>query len=407
MGERPSLFEFGPFRVDARRRLVWRAGVLLDVPPKAVELLSVLVGEAGEVVSKEDLLRLVWPDTFVEEANLSVNVSILRKALGEQPDGATVHPDAGAPGLSLRGPRHERRGQRSPDAGRACRSGRCCRDEADEPLGLGLADALIARLAATGRITVRPTAAIRALRRPRRRPARGRPGSCGWTPSLDGRFRKADSRLLVSVQLLPADGSAPLWAERFEEALTHVFEVETAIAAKLAASLVVELTAEERRRLGRRQTGSVEAWQAYARGRFFWGRFSRASVEKAMASFQEAARLDPATPCLTPGLADVFLVAGLSGAVAPKRAWSYAAAAAERARAGTSCWPSATSPRVSCVSSPTGTGPGRSGSCCARSSWSRSRPRPTSGTRCCSVCAGASPKPTGRSHARGRSNRSQ
>jgi serine/threonine-protein kinase len=330
LGERPSLFEFGPFRVDVRGRLVWRSGVLLDVPPKAVELLSALVGEAGEVVSKEDLLRLVWPDTFVEEANLSVNVSILRKALGEQPDGQPYIQT-----LARRGYRFV--GHVTSAAAAAPRTlavlpfRPLVPNEADEPLGLGMADALIARLAATGRITVRPTAAIRRFAAPDTDPlAAGR--QLRVDAVLDGRYRKADARLLVSVQLLPADGSSPLWAERFEETLTHVFEVEAAIAAKLAASLVVELTAEERRRLGRRQTDSVEAWQAYARGRFFWGRFSRTSVEKALASFQEAARLDPDYALPHAGLADVFLVAGLSGAIAPKQAWSRAAEAAERAR---------------------------------------------------------------------------
>jgi TolB-like protein/Flp pilus assembly protein TadD len=272
----------------------------------------------------------VWPDTFVEEANLSVNVSILRKALGEQPDGPPYIQT-----LARRGYRFL--GQVTSAAASVPRTlavlpfRSLVPNEADEPLGLGMADALITRLAGTGRIAVRPTAAIRRFAGPDTDPLEvGR--QLRVDAVVDGRFRKADSRLLVSAQLLPVDGASPLWAERFEEALTSVFEVEAAIAAKIAASLVVELTAEDRRRLGRRHTGSVEAWQAYARGRFFWGRFSRASVEKAMASFQEAARLDPGYALPYAGLADVFLVAGLSGAVAPKRAWSYAAEAAERAR---------------------------------------------------------------------------
>ena len=49
MSHRPSLLEFGPYRLDARRRLVWRGDTLLDVPPKAAELLAVLAGEAGQV----------------------------------------------------------------------------------------------------------------------------------------------------------------------------------------------------------------------------------------------------------------------------------------------------------------------------------------------------------------------
>jgi DNA-binding winged helix-turn-helix (wHTH) protein len=80
-------FEFGPYRLDARKRVLWRGGDLVRLPPKAVDILLALLEQHGDVVAKDELLRRVWPNTFVEEANLSVNVSALRKALGEQPDG--------------------------------------------------------------------------------------------------------------------------------------------------------------------------------------------------------------------------------------------------------------------------------------------------------------------------------
>ena len=79
--------EFGPFRLDTGKRVLWRGRELVSVPPKALDLLVALVEQRGDVVSKQDLLSRVWPDTFVEEANLSVNASILRKVLGTQEDG--------------------------------------------------------------------------------------------------------------------------------------------------------------------------------------------------------------------------------------------------------------------------------------------------------------------------------
>ena len=62
--------------------MLWRGDALVEVAPRALDLLVALVERAGDVVTKEELLQRVWPDTFVEEANLSVNVSALRKALG-------------------------------------------------------------------------------------------------------------------------------------------------------------------------------------------------------------------------------------------------------------------------------------------------------------------------------------
>jgi DNA-binding winged helix-turn-helix (wHTH) protein len=87
--------QFGAFRLDPARRGLWRGDELLSVPPRCVEILAVLAERPFEVVSKEELLSRVWPDVYVEEANLSVNVSGLRRALGAQPDGRpyiqTVH----------------------------------------------------------------------------------------------------------------------------------------------------------------------------------------------------------------------------------------------------------------------------------------------------------------------------
>lgn len=80
------LFEFGPFRLDSAERQLLRDGEPVPIPPKAFDTLVVLVENRGHAVRKDDLIRSVWPDTFVEENNLTQYVSLLRKALGE--DGA-------------------------------------------------------------------------------------------------------------------------------------------------------------------------------------------------------------------------------------------------------------------------------------------------------------------------------
>jgi DNA-binding winged helix-turn-helix (wHTH) protein/Tol biopolymer transport system component len=77
--------EFGPFRVDPEQRLLLRDQQPVALPPKAFDLLLVLVTRSGQVVLKDDLMKLLWPDTFVEESNLSQHVFQLRKALGERP----------------------------------------------------------------------------------------------------------------------------------------------------------------------------------------------------------------------------------------------------------------------------------------------------------------------------------
>jgi len=80
-----QLYEFGPFRLDPEKELLLRDNETIPIAPKAFQVLLVLVRSKKEVVTKDDLLKAVWPDTFVEETNLSRNVFLLRKALGESP----------------------------------------------------------------------------------------------------------------------------------------------------------------------------------------------------------------------------------------------------------------------------------------------------------------------------------
>jgi DNA-binding winged helix-turn-helix (wHTH) protein len=85
--EANHLYDFGPFRLDAKRQRVLTDGEPLALPPKAVELLTLLVERQGQVVEKDFLLATLWPDTVVEEANLTQNIYLLRKALGQAADG--------------------------------------------------------------------------------------------------------------------------------------------------------------------------------------------------------------------------------------------------------------------------------------------------------------------------------
>lgn len=82
-------YEFGPFRLDSREHSLFRDGQVVPLTPKVFDLLRLLVQNNGRLVEKDELLKEVWPDSFVEEGNLNRNISILRKVLGE--------PDAGVP----------------------------------------------------------------------------------------------------------------------------------------------------------------------------------------------------------------------------------------------------------------------------------------------------------------------
>ena len=83
----PRVYEFGDFRIDADHRMLYHQGSEMPLVPKAVETLLALIERRGKIISKDELLEAVWPNTVVEESNLFVYLSVLRKTLGTLEDG--------------------------------------------------------------------------------------------------------------------------------------------------------------------------------------------------------------------------------------------------------------------------------------------------------------------------------
>src|SRR5262245_40804921 len=80
------IYEFGEFQLDLDRQVLTRAGEEIALTPKVYSLLVIFVENAGRLLGKDELIKLLWENSFVEEANLNVNVSALRRALGERPN---------------------------------------------------------------------------------------------------------------------------------------------------------------------------------------------------------------------------------------------------------------------------------------------------------------------------------
>ncbi len=82
-----QIYEFGAFVLNPAENRLWYEGRPVHIPPKAFDLLVVLAHNGGHLMEKADLMKAVWPDTHVEEANLAQTVSVVRKALGHAPGG--------------------------------------------------------------------------------------------------------------------------------------------------------------------------------------------------------------------------------------------------------------------------------------------------------------------------------
>ena len=88
-------YEFGEFRLDATDRLLYRDGELVPLPPKVVDTLLLLIANRGQVLTKDEMMKRLWPDTFVEEGTLAQYIFLLRKALGDSAAWIENHPRRG------------------------------------------------------------------------------------------------------------------------------------------------------------------------------------------------------------------------------------------------------------------------------------------------------------------------
>ena len=312
--------------------MLWRGDALVDVAPRALDVLAALVESAGDVVTKDELMRRVWPDTFVEEANLSVNVAALRKALGTAEGGRGYIETIPRRGYRLVVPR--------PAAETGDRRLRLAilpfRElgtvHADELLGAGTAVALITRLSRIPALVVRPTSAVLAYAdTPRDAREAGR--ELQVDAIVEGTVQRSGGRVRVTVHLVRMDEERAAWSESFEEEMTSLFAVQDRAAERVARALDVELRRADRALLARADTADPRASQAYLKGRYFWSRFTAPWMARAFACFQEAVERDPRYALPHAGLADAHVVLGFSGLLPPEDAWRLAEESARTALA--------------------------------------------------------------------------
>ncbi|MFI5005996.1 MAG: winged helix-turn-helix domain-containing protein [Solirubrobacterales bacterium] len=321
-------FAFGSFVLDTESHVLWRGPEVVPLTPKAAGLLEALLEKEGDVVAKAALIGRVWPDTVVEEANLSVTISALRRVLGLREDGTDWVETVSRRGYRFRGPvKTLGATRRLALAVLPLRS----LGAAEGHLGLGMADALINRLVPLPGLLVRPIGAVLRYADHGADPAAAA-RELGVDAVLEGTLQRDGERLRVSLRLLPTTDELPHWADRFDVPFTDLFAVEDEIAERVVRALGPRLEPGARPAGGgRRHAPRLDAYEAYLRGRLFWSRFDGEGLGKAVACFQEASELDPAYADPHAGLADAFLILALAGIASPAGLWPEARAEAEEA----------------------------------------------------------------------------
>lgn len=336
MNESPPVdtFEFGPFRFEAATRLLLRDGVRVALTPKAAEALWWLLGHRGRVVTKDALIQALWPDSFVEEANLTQTIYALRKSLGDGHGGRQYVETLPRRGYRFVGevnvaPPHAPRPTRTLAVlpFRALTPG-----QRDEAMELGIADALITSIGNSCLLTVRPLAASRRSAEMHDDPSVAA-RELAVDAVLDGTLQRSGEVVRVTARLLRASDASTLWAGRFYESAANPFAVQDIIAEKIAAALEINLGGDGRARLHKRYTHSAEAYQLYVNGRYHAGKATEEGFRRAIDFFHQTIAVDPHCALAYVGIAEAYTALDWYGALSTRDTNPRAWAAAEKALA--------------------------------------------------------------------------
>jgi TolB-like protein/Tfp pilus assembly protein PilF len=310
------IYEFGPYRLDAAERLLSRNGEVVPLQPKAFDLLLALVERPGRLLEKDELMKAVWPDTVVEEVNLANNISILRKTLGANGQqlietvpkrGYRFVADVNKVEKERTGARDSLRGKSGGAINAVAVLPFANADPNTEYLSDGITESLINSLSQLSQLKViaRTTAF-------RYKGKDADPRTVGHDLKIDavltGKVVQQGDSLIVQAELVNTSNGAQMWGERYNRKLSDIFSTQEEIARQIADRLRLRLSGAERKQITKRYTENIDAYQLYLKGRYFAGKRTEESYQKAIEHYKQALDLDPNYALAYVGLADAYYI---------------------------------------------------------------------------------------------------
>jgi TolB-like protein/DNA-binding winged helix-turn-helix (wHTH) protein len=383
-------YEFGPFRLDRETRLLFRAGERMALAPKAVEVLSALVEARGNLVEKEELLQKIWADAAVEEGTLAYHISLLRKALGENPQGQQfieTIPKRGyrfiapvqilengvqQPGFPAAPPMarlpEPRVRQKRPlvrtrlavfcavllllalayfGASRFLTpkprpTGRkmlavlpfqnLTGDSAQEFVSDGLTEEMITRLGTLDGKQLGVIARTSAMTYKGTSKAVDQIGrELGVDYILEGSLRAWGKEVRISAQLIQVKDQTHVWAQSYERDSGDILALQSEVAQAVAREISLTIAPEVRARVMHASRVNPQVYELCLRGRHEWNKRTEAGIRKAIYYFQQAIDRDPSYASGYAGLADAYAVLPTYSTGVPDTSYATARAVAEHA----------------------------------------------------------------------------
>ncbi len=322
------LYVFGAFRLDtAERLLLRRDGVRVSLPEKAFDTLATLVRREGRLVTKEELMAEVWPDTFVEENNLDKSISAIRRALGEKVSAPEYIETVRGRGYRFLAQvsevREESVGRQRKHHDRKTINSlavlpliNASADSDMEYLSDGITESIINSLSQVPKLRVMARGTVFRYKRQEIDP-REIGSILGVRVILAGRVLQVGDHVVIRTELVDTANGSQLWGEQYNRKLSDILVVQEEIALEVAEKLRLKLSRGEKKRLAKRYTENTEAYQLYLKGRYFWNKALTPELQIALRYFQQAIDLDPRYALAYTGLADCYALLGNFSALPP------------------------------------------------------------------------------------------
>jgi TolB-like protein/Tfp pilus assembly protein PilF len=301
-------YEFGRFRVDTRERQLLRDGEVVALTPKVFDVLLVLVQNSGHVLSKDEVMKLVWPDSVVEEGSIARNISTLRKALGESPvdlQYVETVPWRGYRFVANVSEVKDRNAGPSLDSIAVLPFVNHLSESNLEYLADGLTESVIGNLARLAPLRVMSRNSV--FRYKGREPdAQVVARELNVRAVLIGRVTERARVLSICVELVDGLDGSRLWGAQYGRDLADIFSLPETVAREIAEHLRLHLTGEEVQRLRKRYTDNGEAYQSYLKGRYYFHKLTPEGVQKGIECFRQAIEQDANYALAYAGLGDCY-----------------------------------------------------------------------------------------------------
>jgi len=314
-----KVYEFKGFRLDGAERRLLHHGRPVRLKTKMFDLLLFLVENRGQLVEKDDLMREIWPDTIVEESNLTVSVSILRKRLGEDRAGREFIETIPRRGyrfvaevkeISLDATTGIYTEETSPretpiESLAVLPIQNSISDQNVEYLSNGITESIIDSLSQIPELRVLARSTVFRFKE-----TEVNVQEVGKVLDVHAvalvRVIQLGEKLIIRSELVKVSDGSQVWGAQYSPTPADLLEIQGEMAKAISESLKIKLTPPLQKLVTRNYTNNSEAYNLYLRGRYFWTRYTKDWVLKSIEAFKQAIEIDSNYALAYAGMADAY-----------------------------------------------------------------------------------------------------